>query len=88
MPPSKICSKLVNSVMEMRIKCGHCEAMNYVTEEYDPNDTDMSKIDIEGIECWQCKKESLIDEELLDMHPLGTDEQVNVVDGKQRGAYS
>lgn len=87
MNQSKVCSELVNSVLELRIKCGHCESINFVTEEYDPNDTDMSKMDIEAIQCWNCGKESLIDEELLGIYPSGTDEQVNIVDGQEKGAY-
>jgi len=39
-------------------------------------------MDIEAITCWSCGKDSLIDEELLEFYPLGTEEMVNTVCGR------
>jgi hypothetical protein len=88
MGDAKTCSKLLSAVLELRVQCGHCGVTNYIRDSVDPNDTDASKMDIEGIVCWECSQESLLDDSLLDIYPSGVEEAVNIVGGKPVGAFN
>lgn len=87
MSDSKTCSQIIRCILEMKIECGHCEAINYVREDFDADDNDPSKLDIEAVTCWSCGKTSFIDKGFLDIYPLGTEEMVETVEGKSTGSF-
>lgn len=76
MSKDRVCSKLVAAVLEIQIKCGHCQAINHVREDYTPNN-DPTHCDVDAIKCWSCYEESLIDEGLLEIYLEWPDESVN-----------
>ncbi len=72
----KHCSKIVECTISSKIKCVHCEALNYVSQSaWDGVDV-TSGFDLEEITCWSCGKDSLVDEELMEMYPEYPDESV------------
>lgn len=68
------CSKIITCKILLNIKCVHCGATNYVSQIIDD---DPSKFDIEEIMCWKCRRDSLVDEELLEMYPEYPNESVS-----------
>jgi hypothetical protein len=80
MDESQICSKMVKGTVIIQIECGHCHSLNFVVDNFSPTE-DSSKMDIEAVTCWDCQKDSLIDPELLNIYPNGTEEAVNIVEG-------
>lgn len=67
-------SQITECTMLTKIKCAHCEALNYVSQTVDDDPT---KFDVEEITCWQCGKDSLVDEELMNMYPDYPNESVS-----------
>jgi DNA-directed RNA polymerase subunit RPC12/RpoP len=42
------------------VRCPYCDTKNWL---YDGDTNDLSKMDIDGMVCWNCKKKSLIVDE-------------------------
>ena len=67
------CSKTIECTISLKIECVHCKSWNYVSQTMD---NDPSKFDVEEITCWSCGKDSLVDEELLELYPDYPDESI------------
>ncbi len=75
-------SKLLKSIAHFCFECMHCGAKNWVDDDMDYSDC--SKMDIEGIKCWQCGKESLAGDESGDCEFYDdVDEAGRIEDGRR-----
>ena len=80
----KHCSEIIECTISYKIKCVHCEALNYFSQPdwYGVDVT--SGFDLEEITCWCCGARSLVDEELMEMYPDYPDESASGhFDGKR-----
>ncbi len=72
----KHCSEIIECTISYKIKCVHCEALNYVSHSVWDGVDVTSGFDLEEITCWSCDTGSLVDEETMEMYPDYPDESV------------